>query len=548
MTDATTPADPLRRGRDAFAHRAWTDAYVQLSTADRRGRLQPHDIELLAMAAYLTGRDAESAETWARVHQRLLGANDYEGAARCAFWLGFQLYNAGESTRGSGWMARAQRSIERYEADSVVSGYLRVSTAIQRMAERDAAAALEMFRHALKVGERFRDGDLVALARHGCGRALIRLGDIAEGVGLLDEVMVGITANEVSSHLAGDIYCSVIEACHETFDWRRAQDWTSALSDWCASQPDLVPYRGQCLVRRAEVLQLRGAWPDAMQEAARACERLSAPRQPALGAAFYQCAELHRLRGEFTEAAHAYRAASEAGRNAQPGLSLLRLAEGKIDTASAAIRNALDGVEERRARARLLGAYVEIMLAARLVDKARAGATELSDISAAVNTPFLAAAAAHATGAVLLAENHPREARTALAAAWTAWRQLGAVYEEARTRALIGLSCWRLGDHDGAELEFEAASHALEGLGATPDVAHLDALRRTAVSREASGLTPREMEVLRLLATGKTNRMIAEALRISEKTVIRHVSNIFNKLDVPSRAAATAYAHQHRLV
>src|SRR6185503_1703328 len=337
------------------------------------------------------------------------------------------------------------------------------------------------------------------------------------------------------------------EACHEIFDWTRAQEWTSALTRWCKSQPDLVPYRGQCLIRRAEMLQLGGAWEDAISEADRACEHLAEFRQSALGAAFYQRAELHRLRGEFPQAERGYRKASDTGRNAQPGLALLRLAEGKVDAAAAAVGNALDAARGRRGRATMLIAYVEVMLAAARISDARAGAEELSEIAKVINTPFLIAAAAHAMGAVLLAEDNPREARTRLADAWRTWNHVGATYEAARTRVLLGLACRKLGDAEGAQLEFDAARHVFDGLRAATDLAGLETYCGATVPGNASGLTARELQVLRLLATGKTNRMIANALHISEKTVIRHVSDIFNKLDVPTRAAATAYAHRHHL-
>src|SRR5262249_8694291 len=490
----------------------------------------------------------ESAELWSDAHRQFLGVADYEGAARCAFWLAFQLFNAGEASRGNGWIVRAQRALDQHSVDSVIRGHLLIPRAVRCIVEGDAVAALDLFRQAVSIGERFGDRDLMALARHGCGRALIRLGRIAEGVGLLDEAMVGIVAGEISPVLTGDIYCSVLEACHEIFDWTRAQEWTSALSGWCASQPDLVPYRGQGLVRRAEMLQLRGAWEEAINEADRACEHLAAPRQSALGAAFYQRAELHRLRGEFPQAERGYRTAMDAGRNAQPGLALLRLAEGKVDAAAAAIGNALDSAREQRMRANMLTAYVEIMLVAGRVIDARAGAMELSEIADVVNAPFLIAMAAHAMGAVLLAEDNPRDARMRLEEAWRTWSQNGAAYEAARTRVLLGGSCRQLGDAEGAQLEFAAARDVFGRLHAATDLARLEMCCRATVSGNASGLTARELEVLRLVATGKTNRMIADILRISEKTVIRHVSNIFNKIDVPTRAAATAYAHQRHLL
>ena len=330
-----TRMDALARGRDSYARRAWGDAYAQLSIADGEAPLEPDDLERLATAAYLFGKDAD--DIWARAHHGFLNGGDREAAARCAFWLAFGLLDRGDAVRGGGWISRAQRLLDdEGRHDCVLQGYLLLPVAIRRVVEGDAAAAYSTFTQAGEIGDRFHDNDLIAAACHGRGRALIRLGRIGEGAALLDEAMVAVTAGEVSPMVAGDIYCSVIEACYEIFDLRRAQEWTSALTDWCASQADLVPYRGQCLIRRAELMQLHGAWPAAMDEAQRACERLSQPAgQAALGAAFYQRAELLRLRGEFTKSEEAYRQANQHGRRPQPGLSQLRLAQGQIDAAAA---------------------------------------------------------------------------------------------------------------------------------------------------------------------------------------------------------------------
>ncbi|HEY2960198.1 MAG TPA: LuxR C-terminal-related transcriptional regulator [Actinomycetota bacterium] len=544
-----TTGDTLVRGRESFGRWAWADAFDQLSAADREVRLAPEDLERLAIAAYLVGRDADRDDVLARAHQEWLRLGAAERAARCAFWLAFGLLNRGELARGGGWLARARRLLDDGQLDCVEQGYVLLPLAIQRLVEGDAAAAYATFSQAAKLGDRFGDRDLTTIALAGRGQALLRLGETAEGVASLDEAMVAVEAAELSPVMVGIVYCAVIEACQELFDLRRAREWTAALTDWCASQPDLVPFRGQCLVHRSQVIQLRGAWGEAMEEVRRARQRLSTPPgQPALGMAIYQQAELHRLRGESVKAEEAYREASQWGHPPQPGLALLRLAQGRVDAAAAAMRSALDEAQDRIARAKVLPAYVEIVLAAGDVPAARSAAGALSQIAADLGMPFLDAVAAHATGAVLLAEGNARAALTTLRQALTAWREIQAPYEAARARVLIGLAHRALGDADTAEVELDAACRAFRQVGAAPEVARVQALSRMAAPGVAGGLTAREVQVLRLVAAGRSNRAIAAELAISEHTVARHVQNIFAKLDVPSRSAATAFAFEHDLL
>jgi DNA-binding CsgD family transcriptional regulator len=540
-----TSADARDRGRESFERRAWGDAFARLSEADGRSPLEPEDLERLATAAYLIGRDDESARIWERAHREALERPDVERAVRCAFWLAYGLLGSGQMALGGGWTARAQRLLDDHGRECVERGYLLFPVGMQAILGGDLEGSHATFGRAAEIGERHGDRDLVALARHGQGRALIRMGRADEGLALLDEVMISVTSDEVSPIVAGDVYCSVIEGCQESFDLRRAQDWTQALSRWCESQPDLVPYRGHCLLHRAELMQLRGAWEDAMDEVRQASARLAArPGRPSVGAALYQQGELHRLRGEVAAAEAAYRQAGDAGREPQPGLARLWLAQGRIRAAHAAIRRAVDEADDTVTRSRLLPALVEVTLAADDVPAARAGAGELARIAQELGAPLLRALAAHAQGAVLLAEDRPQDALGPLRRAWSDWQELGAPYEGARVRVLLALACRRLGDEETARMELDAARRVFQRLGAAGDVARLSGRP----DARTGGLTARELQVLREVAAGKTNRAIAGELFLSEKTVARHVSNILGKLGLPSRSAATAYAYENGLV
>jgi DNA-binding NarL/FixJ family response regulator len=527
-----------REGRESFARRAWADALAQLRAAEP---LEPGDLELLAKAAFLVGEDAASDDGWTRAHQEYSSRGDLPAAVRCAFWLGYGLINRAEFAQAMGWFGRAQRIAEENALDCVECGYLLMPVAIVTTGD-DPAGAYAIFQQVLETAKRFQDPDLTTLARTGCGRTLLRIGRIADGVALLDEAMVAVTAGELSPIVTGDVYCTVLEGCFEILDYARAHEWTAALTRWCDERPDLVPFRGQCLVHRTELLQMHGAWPEALELAERACERLE--QHPMLGEAYYQLGELHRLRGEVSDAETAYRQAAEHERDPQPGLALLRLAQGQTDAAEAAVRRAVDMAAEPGRRARLLGAFVDVMLATRQLDDARRASDELRELAEKVDAPVVRAAADTAAGAVLLAEGDARAALGPLHKASKLWQELDARRDAAAARVLIGVACRALGDADGASIELETARNVFEQLGAKPDLARVDALAPV----RTGGLSVREIEVLRLVATGKTNRAIAADLVLSEKTVARHVSNIFTKLGVSSRSAATAYAYEHDLV
>jgi DNA-binding CsgD family transcriptional regulator len=548
-TEVMATDSAIDLARAAFASCAWTTALTQYAVADGESLLEPQDLEQYATAAFLIGEDAASTELWGRAHAEHLERDQVGRAVRCAFWLGFELGLRGEMAPAAGWQARAQRLIDDDGRDCVERGYLMIPAAIQHLYSGEGAGVVETAAQAQKIADRFGDANLTALCQLLTGQGLIMTGETRRGVAMLDEVMVTITTEPVSPLVMGLVYCAVIDACQRIFDLRRAQEWTAALTHWCQSQPDLVPYRGQCLVHRVQIMQFHGAWPDAMDEARRACDRLSTPTaQPALGMALYEQAELHRLRGETDQAEQAYERASRWGHDPQPGLALLRLAQGRLDAAEAAIRRRVDEAFDMSSRPRLLPAYVEILLAAKDLVAARAAAEELKQIATFLDAPLLHAVARHEDGAVLLAEGDARQALTALRRAWSLWQQLDAPYEAARARVLVGLACRELGDEDGARMELDAAATVFQQLGAAPDLARVAALSSPASIKSTGALTPREVEVLRLVATGKTNRAIADDLFLSEKTVARHLSNIFTKLDLGSRSAATAYAYEHDLV
>lgn len=541
--------DELQRGRESFKRRMWIDAFNALSLADEAVALGAEDLELLSTAAYLIGRDDDNLQALDRAYRAHLETGEALPAARAAFWLGFRLIDLGEVGRATGWLGRAGRLVEREEQDCVEHGYLLLPVVLEQLFSGDYEASHATAADTAEIGERFEEPDLTALAIHLQGCALIKQGRVDDGLALLDEAMVAVTTDELSPIVTGLVYCSVIEACREVYALRRSQEWTVALTQWCEGQPDLVPYAGQCLVHRAEIMQLHGAWRDALEEARRATERFArGADQPAAAAAFYQQGEIHRLLGEFAAAEEAYRDASRRGWEPQPGLALLRLAQGSNDAAAAAIRRVVGETTDPLERARLLPAYIEIMLAAGDADEARAVCHELEEIARDYASGVLGAMAAGARGAVQLAEGDARTALVALRHAGQVWQELEAPYEAARVRVLIGLACETLGDHETAALELDTARGSFEFLGAAPDVARIDSLARRATSGDTHGLAPRELQVLRLVAAGKTNKAIAAALVVSERTVDRHVSNIFAKLGVSSRAAATAFAYEHQLV
>jgi DNA-binding CsgD family transcriptional regulator len=534
----------LEQARELYAQRAWCNAHAALSAADRQAPLAAPDLELLATAAYMIGRQEEYFEVLGRAHSAHLDAGDALRAAHCALWIGINLAQKGDMGRAGGWLGRARRLVEREGRECVEQGYLLIPRMFEQEMSGDPEAAIATAGEIMRIAERFGDADLFALAGQSQGYLLVMHGRAKDGVALLDEAMVAVSNGELSLIASGLVYCGVILACQAAYELGRAQEWTAALAAWCQEQPDMVAFTGRCLVHRTEILGLRGAWAEALAEAQRAGRRCMDAENPrAAGEAACLEGDLHRLQGRFDAAEAAYREASHCGCEPQPGLALLRAAQGNTDAALVALRRALGETSAPSGRARLLPALAEISLAAGDLDTARGACTELAEIAAAYGSPMLDAIAAHSRGALELAGGDAEAALPSLRRAAHTWQQLDAPYEVARTRALIARACRALGDGDTARMEQDAARDTLARLGAAPDLARLDAVD----APERHGLTARELEVLRLVASGASNKAIAAALVLSEKTVERHLSNIFAKLGVSSRAAATAFAYEHGL-
>lgn len=547
--DVVDASAELSRGRECYAKQAWTDAYESLSAADQAGALGADDLELLARAAYMLGRDDENLKLLERAHHSYLNAGDGLRAARCAVWIGMHLATTGNLAPATGWFGRARRLVGREESDCVERGYLLLPLAFQQDARGDWEAGVTSLADAVAIAERYDDRDLFALAVNHHGQILVEHGRVDEGLGLLDEAMVAVTTGELSPIVTGLVYCGVIIACQQAYELRRAREWTAALSGWCDEQPDLVAFTGRCLLHRAEIMQRRGAWSEALEEARRSAERSQRTgNERAAGEAAYLQGEIHRLRGRLAAAEESYRAASRCGREPQPGLALLRLAQGRNDSAAVAIRRAVAEATELPLRARLLPACVEIMLAVGDTKSARRACRELAEIATAHPSEMLAATAEHAQGTLALHQGDAGTALVALRRSVQIWQELEAPYETACGRVMIGLACRSLGDDDATALELRAAREAFLELGAAPDLARLDALTGRAASAVTHGLTARELEVLRLVAAGRSNHEIATALVISDHTVARHLQNIFAKLGVSSRTAASAFAFEHQLL
>ena len=536
--------NPLEKARAAAAEANWARAYEYFSAADDADHpLALDDLPLFADTAFLVGKTDEAIELYQRAHQQYLEAGNLGQAVRQVFWLVLHYVNRGDFAQGGGWLARGHRLVEGLDEETIEQAYMLAPLAFRQVVvEHDFQGGYEKARNVANLARRFGDTNLFALALNMQGRSELLSGKTANGLALLDEAMVTVLSGGVSALVAGIVYCSLIAACFDISEVKRAEEWTEALTRWCDRQHGMVAFNGECLVRRAAIAQLRGDWTTAAKEARLGREKaeLAADRYMT-GLAIYQEAEIHRLRGDFELAEHGYEAATAWGVDPQPGLSLLRLGQGKVETAAASISRLLSEVVDPVHRARLLPAAVEIMVEKGDLPIARRAADELRDLALAIPTPAMAAAAEQARGCVLLSEERFQESLIALGQAARLWGEVGAPYEQARVRVLLAQACSRVGDEDAVAMNLKAAEETFTRLGAVTD------LRRISIEPHTHGLTQRELEVIRLLATGMTNQAIADQLYLSVRTVNRHVSNIFSKLGVSSRAGATAYAFRNKL-
>jgi len=538
-------AELLQAARAAFGRRDWLGARDAFNAARARGMLTADDLFALGDSVWWLGSFREAEGCYEEAYRRYLQEARPLQGAMAALALAEFLFMRGEAAAGSGWMSRALRLLND-QPESAEHGYALFMDVEGALGAGDFAAAIDTARRMQDIGRRFADPSLTALGVAGEGRALIKQGQVRDGIALLDEAMLAALSDELDPGWAGNIYCQLMRACYELSDLRRAGEWTQATARWCERLPAAGPFMGVCRVHRAQVFQVHGAWEQAEREAARACEDLANFDLGTVAEGSYQVGEVRRLRGDLAGAEQAFRRAHALGRDPQPGLALLRLAQGRVDAAAASIRAALAAESrDRLARARLCAAQVEIALEAGVIEAARRASAELEETATIYRSSGLEAAAPQARGAVLLADGRPAEALQALRLACLRWQRLNAPYEAARVRLLLARAYDALGNQDAAALELDAAEAVFTRLGATLDAKRVAQLRRR--TPLPGGLTEREAEVLALVAAGKTNREIAASLCISEKTVARHLSNIFTKLGLPTRTAAAAYAFEHGL-
>jgi DNA-binding CsgD family transcriptional regulator len=537
--------EELVRARETYERGDWVAAYGAWSDTPPEA-LTAADLDGLATSAYLLGKIDDSVAAWQRGFQLSLDAGDLPAAVFAAFHLSMCLSTSGDPMVGAGWTGRAQRLLDDIEGDVVERGYVEFLTMFRFIAESDWATAIDYAARVVDYGRRFADRNLLALGLSALGRTQVQGGQVTEGLALFDEAMAVVTSGKLSPIAAGNAYCVMIEGCQEVSDLGRASAWTTALSRWCSEQPGLLAFTGQCAVHRGQIMRLHGAYAKAVAELDDAVSRyLASPSTAAAGLAYAERGDVLRILGDLDAAEESYEQSAQHGYEPQPGLALLWLARGRTQAAVAAARRLLAETADPVRRSRLLPAAGEILLAAGEATEARALAGELGAIADSFGCAALQAMAAYAAGRVELEHGDAPGALPYLRKAATLWNGMDCPYESARVKVQVARALRALGDEDSAMSELATARRTFRELGTMPADAEAALLHTPAALPD--GLTAREAEVLRLVASGKSNSQIAAELVLSEKTVARHLSNIFAKLDVGSRTAAAAYAFEHQL-
>jgi ATP/maltotriose-dependent transcriptional regulator MalT len=538
--------DTVRAARDALARRDWAAARRDFLAAKVQHALRSDDVHALAEAHWWLGFIQEAIAAYEEAYHRYLTEDRQERAAMSALDLAGTLFLRGDDAEGSGWMSRFHRILNELPdgVERAYANYFELETRAALMSLDEVAQQAHLIQ---EVARRDGDPNLAALSLVLEGRAMIRSGRVDDGMALLDEAMLNATSEQMNPAFAGNIYCNMIAACHELGDLRRMRQWTKSLARWCNQVPPAVLFTGICRVHQAQLLTVSGAWGEAERAASRVCIDLAGIQVESVAEAHYALGEVRLRRGDLKGAESALEQADRLGRDPQPALALIRFAQGHRARARAMLDVALAAVAgQPLARARLLTALVEVTLEDGDLEAAKKAADELAETAATFGTDVLRAASLQATGAVLLSDAQWVEALSVLRESCRTWQDLDAPYEAARVRLLLARACNALSDTDSADRALNAAADVFDRLGAKLDARKLATLRRT--PRLPDGLTEREVQVLTLVAAGRTNRQIADALVISHKTVARHLSNIFVKCGLTTRAAATAYAFEHDLV